>query len=140
MHTFPTHTFPAHATQRARTLQVSWANGDVYHGTWKVMPVTGPNGKLPPHAATPGKKSGGGGGGSVGVLDSQEVPMQRKMHGSGVFKYASGDYYQVCAQVRFGPSGPCAAGRGRRGVGGVTCGHDPLPSPCALTPLRWRLA
>ena len=104
---------------------MSWANGDLYHGTWKVMPVTGPNGRLPPHAATPGKKSGGGGGGSVGILDSEEVPMQRKMHGSGVFKYASGDYYQVCAQrvppaCRFGLA-PVALVQ-QEGGGGVWVG------------------
>mmetsp|Transcript_67728 Transcript_67728/g.153261 ORF Transcript_67728/g.153261 Transcript_67728/m.153261 type:complete len:174 (+) Transcript_67728:398-919(+) len=71
--------------------KVAWENGDVYHGTWKVMPLTLPNGKLPGHVPPGGSPPGGspnGGGGSVGSV------MQRKMHGAGIFMYSSGDFYQ----------------------------------------------
>jgi hypothetical protein len=52
------------------------------------------NEKLPKQVINPKKSNGlvdagsGGGGSSSGVV------MQRKMHGSGVFQYASGDHYR----------------------------------------------
>ena len=68
---------------------VRWSNGDVYNGTWKIMPVTprtvqGGLGDHPPKASYS----------AANPIDEARPLMQRKMHGAGVFRYSSGDYYQ----------------------------------------------
>ena len=83
---------------------VKWANGDLYNGTWKIMPVfenqlpKGGLGNHPPKKKASAAAAGGvGSGGAVSGLrlgaDGKPV-LQRKMHGAGTFKYASGDFYQ----------------------------------------------
>ena len=84
---------------------MAWQNGDVYYGSWKIMPAAAAAGGssshygLPSQVATQDKNSAAFAGGNA--LNAQNAPgsqppvaLQRKMHGSGVFKYASGDYYQ----------------------------------------------
>jgi len=94
--------------------RVSWQNGDVYYGSWKVMPAAGAASAgggsssshygLPSQVASQDKDraalAGAADGSSISqrgdVAPGSQPPaaLQRKMHGSGVFKYASGDYYQ----------------------------------------------
>jgi hypothetical protein len=89
--------------------RVKWSNGDVYEGTWKIMPLSKrkPRGGLANHPPKkekapllPSSSSSSPSSKKKGPLVEFELNpdgspiLQRKMHGAGIFKYASGDYYQ----------------------------------------------